>query len=81
MKKIYLLITLFAFANTVKSQTLNPGHFPSPGDVHQYFNTDTLGIVAGPAGTAQVRPRRSARSGRTSRHAALPRRRRPCDRP
>jgi hypothetical protein len=54
MKKIYLFITLFAFANTVKSQTLNTGHFPSPGDVHQYFNTDTLGIVAGPAGTAQV---------------------------
>jgi hypothetical protein len=54
MKKIYLLLSLISIASISKSQTLNTNHFPSPGDVYEYFNTDTLGIVPGPAGTAQV---------------------------
>jgi len=54
MKKIYLLFSLISIASIANSQTLISGHFPSPGDVYEYFNTDTLGIVAGPAGTAQI---------------------------
>lgn len=54
MKKIYIFLSLFIIANTLKSQTLNSGHFPEPGDVNQYFNTDTLGIVAGAGGAAQI---------------------------
>jgi len=54
MKKIYFLFCLISLASISKSQTLNSNHFPSPGDVHEYINTDTLGIVPGPAGTAQV---------------------------
>jgi hypothetical protein len=54
MKKIYLLFSLISLASFAQSQTLNTNHFPSPGDVYEYFNTDTLGILPGPAGTAQV---------------------------
>jgi hypothetical protein len=54
MKKIYFLLSLISVASISKSQTLNTNHFPSPGDVYEYFNTDTLGILAGPSGTAQV---------------------------
>ncbi len=54
MKKIYFFLSLISIASISKSQTLNTDHFPAPGDVYEYFNTDTLGILAGPAGTAQV---------------------------
>lgn len=53
MKKIYFIFTLISLSSVLKSQTLTTNHFPSPGDVFQYFNTDTLGIVPGPGGTAQ----------------------------
>lgn len=54
MKKIYCFFILVAFAGKSQSQSLNSNHFPSPGDVYKYFNTDTLGIVPGPAGSSQV---------------------------
>lgn len=53
MKKIYFFFFLIALANQSQSQSLISGHFPSPGDEYKYFYTDTLGIVPGPAGTAQ----------------------------
>jgi len=54
MKKIYILITLFAVVGAAQSQTIISNHYPSPGDVFKYFNTDTLAIVPGSSGTAQV---------------------------
>lgn len=54
MKKIYFILILALFAQQSQSQTLISGHFPSPGDVYKYFYTDTLGIVAGPAGASQI---------------------------
>ncbi len=53
MKKIYLLIAFISLATFSKSQTLNTNHFPSPGDVYNYFYADTLGILPGAAGAAQ----------------------------
>jgi hypothetical protein len=54
MKKIYFIFTLILFTNVLKSQTLTTNLFPSPGDIYEYFYTDTLGIVPGPAGASQV---------------------------
>jgi hypothetical protein len=53
MKKIYFIFTLILFTSVLKSQTLTTDLFPSPGDVYEYFYTDTLGIVPGPAGASQ----------------------------
>ena len=54
MKKLYVLIAIISLATISKSQTLTSNLFPCPGDVFKYFYTDTLAIVAGPGGTAQV---------------------------
>jgi hypothetical protein len=54
MKKIFLLILLASIQIKVQGQTLISEHFPSPGDVYKYFYTDTLGIVPGAAGSAQI---------------------------
>lgn len=48
------MISIIFIPRFAQGQTLNSGHFPSPGDVYEYFYTDTLGIVPGAAGNAQV---------------------------
>jgi hypothetical protein len=53
MKKIYFFLLFTTLAMQAQSQSLISGHFPAPGDIYKYFYTDTLGIVQGPAGTAQ----------------------------
>ncbi|HRG57328.1 MAG TPA: T9SS type A sorting domain-containing protein [Bacteroidia bacterium] len=54
MKKYYFILMIAIYANQSQGQTLNSSHFPSPGDIYKYFYTDTLGIVAGSAGSAQI---------------------------
>lgn len=54
MKKLYSFFLVIALTSSLKGQTLNSAHFASPGDVYNYFYTDTLAIVAGPGGTGQI---------------------------
>lgn len=54
MKKIYFITFLAAISFKLQAQTLISNHFPSPGDVYKYFYTDTLGILPGASGTAQI---------------------------
>ena len=54
MKKIYFITFIAAISLNLQAQTLISSHFPSPGDVYKYFYTDTLGILPGASGTAQI---------------------------